>query len=125
MTVMFRIPYPQTKAGKAEWSKMYGLNAYWSGKHWSKRKSDADYWHQLVYRELVRQGVQLQPLQKPAIITFYHNDRLDCTNHAAIEKMIEDALKSRLIVEDDRRYVVGKETYFHDEDHILVVIREV
>ncbi|MBQ8382028.1 MAG: hypothetical protein IJX47_02355 [Clostridia bacterium] len=125
MTVSFRIPYPATKAGKSEWSKLYGLNAYWRGKHWSKRKSDVAFWHQLTAREMDRQGVRKTPLRNPVILTFYHNDRLDCSNHAAIEKMIEDALHGRVIVNDDRRWVRGKESYFHDEDYILVVAREV
>lgn len=125
MTILLRIPYPPTKAGKAEWTKNYGLNAYWSGKHWSKRKADATCWHQLTINELRRQGIRQRPLQNPVVLTFYHNDRLDISNHAAIEKMIEDALHGILLVDDDRKHVVGKESYFHDEDHILVVIREV
>ena len=45
MKIVFEIPYPPTKAGRTAWSKLYGLNAYWTGKHWSQRKKDAEYWH--------------------------------------------------------------------------------
>lgn len=56
MKIVFEIPYPPTKAGRTAWSKQYGLNTYWSGKHWAQRKKDADYWHYLVRSELRRAG---------------------------------------------------------------------
>ena len=40
-------------------------------------------------------------------------------------KMIEDGMKGRLIRDDSRKWVKGNETYFHDEDYIKVVVREV
>lgn len=42
MTEKFTIPYPPTKKGKAMWSRQYGMNAYYSGKHWAQRKKDAE-----------------------------------------------------------------------------------
>ena len=48
----FVIHYPETKQGKTEWSKRYGLNAYWAGKHWAERKRDAEHWHWLTRAEL-------------------------------------------------------------------------
>lgn len=125
MTESFIIPYPKSDAGRKAWAKHYGLNAYWAGKHWSKRKEDADYWHNLVHFELNRQKVRKNPLENPVVITFYWNDRLDCSNHAAMAKMIEDAVKGRIIRDDSRRYVKGVEHYFHDEQYILVTVREV
>ena len=38
--MIFEIPYPPTKRGKAAWNKRFGLNAYYAGKHWSQRKPD-------------------------------------------------------------------------------------
>ena len=125
MTVSFIIPYPTTKAGKTNWSKRYGLNAYYAGKHWSERKKDATAWHTLVLAELQKQKIKRTPLCNPVVITFYWNDRLDCSNHAAMGKMIEDALKGTLIHDDNRACVRGVEHYFHDEDYIRVVLREV
>ena len=83
MKIVFEIPYPPTKAGRTAWSKLYGLNAYWAGKHWSQRKKDAEYWHYLVRAELRRQGVKPRVFKHPVYITFYHNDGLDIDNHAA------------------------------------------
>lgn len=117
----FTIPYPTTPKGKAVWNRQYGFNAYWAGKHWAKRKADADYWH-----ELTRQAVKgLPPLTDfPVVITMYFNDRMDSINHAAIFKMIEDALKGSIIPDDSRRYVCGSEIYFHDADYIKVAIKK-
>lgn len=118
--IEFDIPYPDTAAGKTAWNKAYGLNAYWSGKHWAKRKADADYWHALTWQAI--QGLP-QIDDYPVIISMYFNDRLDAINHAAIFKMIEDALKGELIPDDSRRYVAGSEIYFHDADCIRVEIK--
>lgn len=125
MTETFLIPYPPTPAGKKAWNKRYGLNAYWAGKHWAQRKQDADYWHRLTLAEMNKQKVRRHPFGNPVVITFYWNDNLDCSNHAAIAKMIEDAMRGRVIENDNRRWVKGIEHYFHDEAFIRVSIREV
>jgi hypothetical protein len=123
MTISFTIPYPSTKAGKTDWNRRYGLNPYYSGKHWSERKKDAEYWHYLVRSEL-RKLEKRSMLRSPVVITFYYNDNLDLSNHAAMAKMIEDALKGVIIEDDSRKHVKGIEHYFHGEDFIRVVIKE-
>lgn len=125
MTEILKIPYPATPAGKKQWTKLYGLNAYYVGKHWSKRKEDAQYWHMLTLRAMQGTHCRKKPFEKPVVITFLFNDSLDCSNHAMIAKMIEDGLKGRLIVDDTRRWVKGIEMYFHSADYIKVIIREV
>lgn len=125
MTETFIIPYPKNAAGKKLWNQEYGLNAYWSGKHWAKRKDDARYWHYLVNAEMNRQKVRKHPFENPVIITFYWNDNLDCSNHAVMAKLIEDAMKGRVIQDDRRKYVKGIEHYFHEEQYIRINIREV
>ena len=120
----FKIPYPTTKAGKAQWAKDYGLNAYYAGKHWSKRKRDAEFWHSMVRAELRKQGIKPRPFREPVIISFWWNDRLDIDNHAAMGKMIVDSLKGVLIEDDTRRYVHGVGHLFHNEDYILVEVAE-
>ena len=125
MTESFIIPYPKSDAGKKQWNREYGLNAYWAGKHWKKRTKDAEYWHRIVRSEMERQKVRKVPFTNAVVITFYWNDRLDCSNHSAMAKMIEDAMCGRIIKDDSRRYVRGIEHYFHDGDHIRVVVREV
>lgn len=124
MKESFIIPYPKTAAGRKQWNKLYGLNAYWAGKHWAKRKEDADYWHRLVRYEMQRQNVRKAPFEKPVKITYLFNDNLDATNHAAMVKMIEDAMKGRIIREDSRRYVKGFSCWFHSGDHIKVIVEE-
>lgn len=125
MVETFTIRYPPTKAGRAEWSKRYGLNAYYAGKHWSVRKRDAEYWHGLTVAEMNLQKVRKRPFENPVIITFYWNDRLDCSNHSAMAKMIEDAMRGRVIQDDSRKWVRGIEHYFHDKNEIKIVVREV
>lgn len=125
MTEKFIIPYPKTDAGKKQWNKNYGLNAYYAGKHWSQRKRDAEYWHMITLSAMAKQGVRKRPFQNPVVITFYWNDKLDCSNHAIMGKMIEDSMRGRVIQDDSRKWVKGIEHYFHDKDYILVSIREI
>ena len=122
--VQFLIPYPPTKAGKTAWARQYGLNSYWAGKHWSQRKKDADYWHALVRSELRRQGVKPRLAKGPVQVTFYHDDRLDVDNHAAIGKLVVDALKGVLIADDDRKHFIGVHHLFWEGEGILVKIEE-
>lgn len=125
MEECFEIPYPTNPAGKSQWTKRFGLNAYYAGKHWSERKNDAQFWHLLTRSVMGRQNVRIVPFKSPVILTFYWNDRLDCSNHAAMAKMIEDALIGRVIEGDSRKYVKGIEHYFWDGDSIKICIREV
>ena len=124
MTTSFNIPYPATVSGKRAWNKTYGMNKYWSGCHWSIRKKDAEFWHSVVKAEMARQGVGAVPYTSPVIITMVFNDRLDSINHAAMFKMIEDAMKGTVIVDDSRKWVRGSEIYFHDKPYISVCVRE-
>lgn len=125
MTESFKIDYPKTPAGKKQWASRFGMNAYYAGKHWSKRKEDASFWHLLTRSAMNAQKVRRKPFDKPVIISFYWNDRLDCSNHAVMGKMIEDAMKGRVIQDDNRRWVRGIQHYFHDADFIKIVIEEV
>ena len=109
MKEVIRIDYPPTAAGKKQWNKRYGTNAYWAGKH-----------HAAMNKAHVRK----KPFEKPVLITFLWNDSLDLDNHSMMEKMIVDGLKKKLINDDSRRWVKGIEHYWHDEKCIKVIIRE-
>lgn len=119
---MFVIPYPNTKGGRAQWSKRFGLNAYYAGKAWPVRKADADYWHKLVWAELERQKVPRKVFTEPVSIQFWFNDRLDIDNDAIYAKLTIDALKGWLIQDDSKKYVRRVELNCHDEQCILVVV---
>ena len=121
----FRIYYPKSKAEMKRWTKEYGVNAYYAGKHWSIRKRDAEYWHLLTRSAMNKQEIRIRPFEKPVEISFLWNDRLDLDNHAIIGKMIVDGMKGRLINDDSRRWVRGLYHGFHDEDYILIQVREV
>lgn len=125
MVESFRIYYPTSAAGKKQWNSRYGLNAYWAGKHWSKRKEDAEYWHLLTRSAMNKEGVRKHPFEKPVEIALLWNDKLDIDNHAAMGKMIVDAMKGRLINDDNRKWVKAVYHSFHDEDYILVQVREI
>lgn len=121
--VRFTIAYPDTKAGRSEWSRRYGLNAYYAGKHWAQRREDAAMWHDLVHVELWRQHINAI-FTVPVELFFIWNDNLDCSNHAVMGKMIEDALVSvGMIADDDRRHVAGIHHTYHDKPYIGVVVR--
>lgn len=122
--ILLTIPYPASPSGKKTWNKRFGFNAYYSGKHWKQRSEDAEYWHMLVAKELARQYKRVKPFEEPVVIRFFWNDRLDLSNHAMMAKMIEDALKGKVIVDDSRKYVKGISHAFHDKDSIVVVVEE-
>jgi hypothetical protein len=119
--IKFIIPYPKTPEGMKDWAEKYGLNAIYSGKHWSKRKKDSEYWHQLVFSELRRQGIEPILHKAPVEIRFFWNDGLDIDNHAYMGKMIVDSLKGYLIKNDTRKYLSGVLHRFHDKDRKSVV----
>lgn len=119
----FRIDYPKTKSGKAAWSRRYGLNSIYAGKHWAKRREDAAYWHTITQTAMLRGGIAKAPCAGQVEICFHWNDRLDLDNHSYMGKMIVDAMKGYLIPEDDRRYVGRIVHCWHDEDYILVEVK--
>lgn len=114
------IPYPKTNAQRKQWAKRYGMNAYYSGKHWAQRKADADFWHWQTRQALGN----LRPViyDKPVQITFFWNDRLDIDNHAVMGKMIVDALRGFLLQDDSRKYLKRVAHEFWDGDSIKIVI---
>lgn len=120
----FTIPYPKTKSGMREFCRLYGLNAIYSGKFWRRRKEDSEYWHEIVKIQLMHQRIPRRLFQNPVCITFYWNDNMDCSNHAYIAKMIEDALKGYLLQDDSRQYVKEIRHKFYDKPFITVELEE-
>lgn len=118
----FCIDYPKTKAGKTAWSRQYGLNAIYSGNHWSYRHDDADYWHMLTRSAMARAGIGKKPFGEAVTVRFCWNDGLDLDNHAYIGKMIVDAMKGFVIKDDSRRFVAEIVHRWHDGDCIRVEV---
>ena len=125
MKEIIRIPYPKTAAGRKAWNHDYSLNAYYSGKPTKQRSEDARYWHALTRAAMSKAQVRRRPFEKPVVITFLWNDKLDLDNHSVMGKMIVDGLKGKLINDDTRRWVKGIEHYWHDDDCIKVIIQEI
>ena len=123
--VCFPIAYPSDRAERKKWAKRYGLNAIYAGKHWAERKKDSDYWHWLVLSALNAQRIKKRPFQRPVRITFSWHDGMDVDNHAYMAKMIVDALKGRLLVDDSKRYFTEAVHRFQKEDCISVEMEEV
>ena len=123
-SVTFTIPYPPTKKGLAAWNKRFSLNAYWSGKHYRQRAQDARDIHSLTILALRQGRVKKEPFRGPAEIVFRWDDKLDCSNHAALGKMIEDALKGWVIQDDSPRWVRRITHEFWDGKCIEVEVRE-
>ena len=120
--ISFRIKYPETDIGKKDWNKRYSLNAYYAGKHWMERKEDSNYWHWLSHSALATQCRSIKMFEEPVTLEFNFNDSLDCSNHAAIAKMIEDSLRGIVIKDDSRKYVKQIILGFHEEDCIEVKV---
>ena len=118
----FTIPYPRFDRERKRWNRESGLNAYYAGKHWSQRKDDATLWHAMTRSALVREKLTGQRFTSPVQITFRWNDALDVENHAAMGKMITDALKGQLIPDDNRKWMKRVVHEFHDADYIEVEV---
>ena len=103
----------------------YGMNSLYAGKHRTKRKKDAEYWHMLTINSLRQHGIHRSLFLKPVAITILWDDRLDIDNHAYMGKMIVDALKGYLIKDDSRKYFKRIAHDFHDEKRIKIEIKEV
>lgn len=122
--VIFCIPYPPTKKGKAAWNKRFGLNAYWSGKHFRARSQDAKDIHAMTWVALKKARVRKEQFSEPVEIHFYWDDRQDCDNHAALGKMITDSLKGYILKDDSPRWFRRVTHEFWQGDCIKVVVRE-
>ena len=125
MTICYSIPYPEGKKGKAAWNKRFSLNSYWAGKHYRDRARDARYVHMLVREALKQHRVKQSAFIVPVEIRFRWDDRLDIDNHAALGKMIVDAMKGYLLQDDSPRWVRRVTHEFWDGGCIGVEVREV
>lgn len=103
--MIFEIPYPPTKRGKAAWNKRFGLNAYYAGKHWSQRKRDAEELHSLALWSMKKAHIRKQFVKGPVEVIFRWNDGLDVDNHAAMGKAFLDAMKGYILPDDNREWV--------------------
>lgn len=120
-----KINYPATTQGKTAWNREYGFNAIYSGKNHFARKRDADAWHGLTAAAMHNCRCRKEPFENPVTITFLWNDRMDLSNHAYMAKMIEDAMKGRIIKDDNRKWVKGIVHLWHEEPYIEVIVEEV
>ena len=102
----------------------YSLNKLYTGRHWSIRKREADYWHMLVQAELRNQGIPKKLFEVPVSITISYNTAMDIDNHGYISKMIVDGLKGYLIADDSRKYVRYLGQGFHAGNGIVVEVEE-
>lgn len=116
--ITFYIEYPPKISA-------FGMNAIYAGKHWTKRKKDAEYWHMVTINALRKQGIRNNISDKAVKITFYWDDRMDIDNHAYMGKMIVDALKGYLIEDDDRKFYKEVTHKFHSKKTIKVEVSEV
>lgn len=121
--IRFTIPYPSTRTEMAAWSKRYSLNAYWSGKHYAARNQDAREIHDLTMVCMRKAGIRRKLLDYPVEIRFCWDDGLDADNHAALGKMILDAMKKYILPEDNRKWVRRVSHEFWDGKEILVEVR--
>jgi len=120
----FEIPYPPTKRGKTAWNKRFSLNAYWAGKHYRARATDARDIHALTQASMRKAKIRRKVFDKPVEIIFRWDDGIDIDNHAALGKMITDAMKSWAITDDSPRWVRRVTHEFWDEGKIQVEVRE-
>lgn len=123
--VIFYIPYPKTQKEKSAWNKRFGLNAYMGRKNYYARMRDVNDIHNLVYYCLKKDHVKKEIFKKPVKLTFEFNDRLDCSNHGALVKMIEDSIKGYLIKDDSPKYVQEIDIKYWSGNGMRVTVSEV
>lgn len=83
-----------------------------------------DVLHTLVRTCLKNAGIPQKPLESPAEVTIYYNDRWDIDNHAILGKAIVDAMKGWVLTDDNRKHFVAVSHRFWDGDEILVRVKE-
>ena len=120
----FDIPYPGSKRGKAAFCKRFGLNAYYSGKHWAARKKDAEELHALTLASMKHAKIRRKMLNRPVSISFYWDDRMDIDNHAAIAKAVVDAMKGYILPDDNPQFYRKVTHEFWDGGCIRVEVSE-
>ncbi len=79
-------------------------NQYWAGRHWSKRRADAERMALLVRAAVDACTLYTVPVAITVTAT-YKRSPVDCSNVCA--KPIEDALIGLLLVDDDPQHVVS------------------
>ena len=122
--IRFTIAYPPTRKGKAAWNKRFGLNAYDAGKHWAKRKKDAEELHAITLSAMRRAGIRRKQVTGPVEVRFYWDDGLDVDNHASIGKAVVDGMKGYLLPDDNRKWVRKVSHEFWDGGMILVEVEQ-
>ena len=123
--MIFEISYPPTKAAKTAWNKRFGLNAYYSGKHYQARKRDAEELHWIARAAMKKARIKKEFVPWPVEIIFLWNDGLDIDNHAVLAAIIVNAMKGWVIVDDDRKRFVGVTHRFWRGGCIRVFVEEV
>lgn len=101
----------------------FSTNRYYSGKHFAQRNQDKDFWHLLVKGALSKAKIPRKTFDVPVEIRFSFDDRLDCSNHSVIEKMIEDGMKGWILEDDTRKFVQRIVTEFNDDGKIVVEVK--
>jgi hypothetical protein len=118
--------YPQKQLnskGKVKIKYPLSTNDFYSGRHWTFRKTQADYWHKLVKDTIedCKINVNLKS-NYPASITIYFNNKYDIDNNSAMAKLIIDGMKGLIIQDDTRKFVRVLTLRFYDEDGIKVEV---
>lgn len=111
----FEIEYPK-KIGQ------FSTNAYYAGKPFPIRNRDKDFWHWLTVEGMTKAKIPRKVLDVPVEIRFSFDDRLDCSNHSVIEKMIEDGMKGWILEDDTRKFVQRIVTEFNNDGKIVVEV---
>lgn len=104
--------------------KNYGMNSLYAGKHWSKRKREAEYIKAVVWYAMKMSKVEQRVMERPVDIRLSYNDRMDCDNHGYMTKMVIDGMRGYLLRDDTRRDVRSVTQDFWDGDGVRVQVKE-
>lgn len=106
----FDIPYPPTKAGKTEWNRRYGLNAFYSGMDKHDRSRRVQALHDRAIAAMKKARIPQKYIPWPVEVVFRWNDGLDIDNHAVMGKAFVDAMITVItdvVRENNQTYRLG------------------
>lgn len=98
-------------------------NLIYAGRHWAKRKADADLYHWAVFAAVRKQKPFFPQPCKLYFLFEFKNDILDCSNCSYMAKLCEDGLvHAGALTDDSTKYVsrVALDSIKGDRDRIII-----
>ncbi len=107
--------------------KIPSLNEWYSSSHWTKRKSQKDYFKKKITTLLLEQGCHKNGKIDKFKVSLVYNSRLDPDNTITIIKIFVDSLKGLVVKDDTKKYFKGFSIEVNDKlpiDSYIIEVKE-